>query len=213
MEDIDHFFDAYERYWARRWGPGPGRTDDATLDELAERYRLRPPALRTADVAKIGVSWPPVYREFLCARSWQELELEPWIRFPPSDDREHLRRALAPAFAPVKGKNLTPFAVGHEIGDVFGFRGATDDAPVDLWTQSAVGSAPAGSVIEGVFSSFGALLRVMTKIMSSGVSLYVPHKQTPKQEQRDLVDALVAIDKGGFGRVGWPSWARYVARM
>jgi hypothetical protein len=49
--------------------------------------------------------------------------------------------------------------------------------------------------------------------LSSGVSLYVPPKQTPKQEQRDLVDALVAIDKGGFGRVGWPSWARYVARM
>src|SRR5262249_7883731 len=150
--------------------------------------RLRPPALRPADVAKLGWSWPPVYQAFLCARSWQDLELEPWIHFPQSDSKEQLRRSIAPAFAPVKGKNLTPFAVGYELGDVFGFRNATDDAPVDLWSRGAIGGAPPDNVVAGVFSSFQALLRVMTKIMSIDVALYVPRKQSPSQKQREVVD-------------------------
>jgi hypothetical protein len=212
-DDIEHFFEAYERRWARRWGPGPGRKDEPALDMLAKRYRLRRPVLRAADIARLGWSWPPVYQAFLCARSWQDLELEPWIHFPETDSKEELRPSIAPAFAPVKGKNLTPFAVGYELGDVFGFRNATDDSPVDLWSRSAIGSAPLDNVFASVFSSFHALLRVMTKIMSTDVVLYVPRKQSPSQELRDVVEELRAIDPDGFGRVGWPCWGRYIVGM
>jgi len=175
---------------------------------LRDLYRVTYPGLDEAtivaalDSSKFGARDTDTYRAFLRAASYKALDCCGLIEFcsTASSDR-WIRDSLR-----FRGDLDTTryFAVGFDpaTSAVFCLHRLV------LSGEPVVSIVDQGVVLESAFSSFAALLRVLTVLLNTDVVLYVERGAAISAEQRRLVAALCAADPDGFGRVGWPAWFR-----
>ncbi len=201
MTLLDSFFAAYEARLAGNWSAGYAGGDAAYL---IDQQRLLTPGLprdRVGDTlaeSGFGAAGITSYMGFLARYRCESLDCDGLVEFANSTSLEVWSKATTRMRGALPGAEY--FA--------FGFDAATS-ARFCLQRRS-VGTAPVVSIVDGgnvvssVFSSFEALLAVMTEVLN--VPLYVARGEEPSREQRALVRRLRDIDPPGFGAVGWPDW-------
>lgn len=206
MGVVDDFFDAHDA----RLGIGV-QQDFSELEgprTHGDIFLVKRSGLDDKSVASelercgFGVRGSDLYREFLNAASYRALDCDGLVEFATttsieswSDDVRRFRGTLDP----------TQFFA-------FGFDPATSAVfclhRVEPDSEPVISIVDQGQVIPRIFSSFSALLEVVTRVLRSDVVLFVERKTSPTAEQRTFVESLRAIDPAGFGRFGWPAWYR-----
>lgn len=203
MNIVESFFAAYETRFASNWS-STRAGDEAAY--LMEQQRLLSPGLPhdhvEATLARSGFG--PIgtssYVAFLARHRCESIDCDGLIEFADSTSLE----AWSKATTSMRG------ALPAAEYFAFGFDAATS-ARFCLQRRSPT-VTPVVSVVDGekvlssVFSSFDALLAVLTEIFRAATPLYVGRGEQPSREQRVLINRLRDIDPEGFGAVGWPGW-------
>jgi hypothetical protein len=206
---VDAFFSAYDEMVRRKW---PGSVPLPSEIDFLDLYQLRPPLLSPDDLARVEAdagALPETYKRFMAAHSFKELDLEPWIQFPPSSSAglkvvARLRRDT--------GDGLVPFATDIVHGGVFGFdrRGRTDaEMPIALWLKSypiAPDRIEKNVILSPLASSFDRLLEVLTRVIVGPELLWVRPGESATAGQIALANEIRSRDPEGFGGPGWRLW-------
>ena len=216
MTVVSDFFDAYERDYHRQSG-GPALDPiERMLEEGAEKFwerkALLPPAIARAQLEAFliatgfGVEGLDDYCELITTKSCVELELAGWVAlWDSASEKGWMRRVRDASGPPLDAARFFP--IGIDLPSDAGLLVCLDrgrGAPV-------ISIEDEGRIFERVFSDFGSLLKVATRILGSEVVLHVERGCEPDAAQRALVRELRSIDPDGFGAIGWPRWyQRYV---
>lgn len=214
MSDVSEFFAAYEERRARCWGDeihllGP------TERGLYESQQLRAPRLDPARVkaelanAGFGDAGVSAFVEFVSAWSYVALDCDGWIEFASTAAPDIWERDIRRMGSGLDGARF--FVFGHDPATSAVF--VLDRGNQGMLARPLISIVDQGRIVEGVFSDFESLLRVLARVLVSETPLFVERGGEPDDEQRRLVGELRSIDPEGFGAVGWERWYRRATGM
>lgn len=204
MHLTETFFEAYRR---RVMAPGP--VDD---EAYAEFLRFKRPGLDRAAVMKALENWSfgsagaESYVDFLSYASYERLECNGYMDFIETTSLEGWAAQIAMMRFGLDRKRELPFAYDSGTSATFFLDRR------DVTSPPMVSIADGNKRIRGAFSSFDALLAVMSALVASETALYIFGDDQPSKEQRTLVARLKSLDPPGFGSIGWPMWFSRSAR-
>jgi len=196
------FFRAYGTRFRNNWDVAV--VPDVAAEQLREQQRVSSPGLeRTAVMAYMNSARFPAaaagtYVEFLAYAACRTLDCDGFVEFFRTDSFDAWRTNVDRARAGLESTLLFPLGFCAGTGAVFCLE-ASEPEPV-------VSIVDGFSILRRAFSSFGAMLSVLARLLSSRVVLYVEPGAEPDEDQRNLVRELIAADVSGFGAVGWPRW-------
>jgi|GEM_PF-2982214 len=204
MTKVNTFFQAYDSRFNDNWNLV--EVLDTAAEALREQQRVCTPGLERAKVVAFLESsgFPAAnastYVDFVAHGSCQSLDCDGFVEFFRTNSFEDWRSNVANASESLDGITLFPVGFDAGTGAVFCLERTHGSA------QPRVSVIDQGRSVSGVFSSFDAMLQVLTRVLSSRTVLYVERGAEPDQAQRALVRELTNLDPDGFGAVGWPHW-------
>jgi hypothetical protein len=199
---VEAYFQANHRIWSRSWDSAIGELGEE--EESAREYeRVQRPGFGAEEIAAFlnttgfGTSDTAALQAFLGYGTYGRVSCDGFLEFFRTTSFETWTKKVEAFSFLLDTRRFLPFAT-DDYSRAFCLERTGDGVVVSIVDE--------GNTCSKVFSSFEALLDVMTTVLNADVVLSVPRGASPDALQRALVSRLREIDPSGFGAVGWPRW-------
>ena len=211
---IKSFFNVYCNYLNREWHLN-SPIGQPVFDEYGgERFRICPPGLSSDELDQInsflpsGKFLPQSFVAFLSAYRFAEFT-SPLIEFYPTLE-DGFNEITIPAMRFHSHLGLLAFATSENGGESFCLDFRSQKAPQVVLCRPGLKPGTV-QIIDGMFSSFEILIRILHRAFEEPQSTFV--EETKTFSNLEFFRSLAELDPEGFGGPGWTTrWSQWLIR-